>query len=75
MSESPVRRTPEVDETVRFGIDGQAYEIDLSGQDAKALRNTLAPYISAARRVSRTRRPPAPRQSSTAPPSLAKIRG
>ncbi|MFL6098572.1 MAG: histone-like nucleoid-structuring protein Lsr2 [Actinomycetales bacterium] len=38
-------------ETVTFGIDGRDYEIDLSKQDAERLRATIAPYISAARRV------------------------
>jgi hypothetical protein len=38
-------------ETLTFGLDGRTYEIDLSRRDAQALRETLAPYISAARRV------------------------
>jgi Lsr2 len=36
--------------TVRFGLDGAEYEIDLSTEHAQALRNALAPYVSAARR-------------------------
>jgi hypothetical protein len=38
--------------TVRFGLDGTDYEIDLSAEHAQALRDALARYVSAARRVS-----------------------
>jgi len=38
--------------TVRFALDGTDYEIDLSTTHAEALRKTLAPYLSAARRTS-----------------------
>lgn len=40
------------DETVLFGLDGQAYEIDLSTANAARLRNALAQYVGAARRQS-----------------------
>ena len=40
----------EAESTVRFGLDGSEYEIDLSTAHAKELRNTLARYIQAARR-------------------------
>jgi hypothetical protein len=39
------------EDTVRFGLDGAEYEIDLSAQHAEALRQALAPYVSAARRA------------------------
>ena len=39
-------------ETIRFSLDRTDYEIDLAGNNAKALRNDLAKYISAARRTS-----------------------
>ena len=39
--------------TVHFSLDGKAYEIDLSEQNAAALRDTLAPWIAAARRATR----------------------
>lgn len=39
-------------ETVLFSLDGDAYEIDLTGDNAKALRDSLQPYLAAARRVS-----------------------
>ena len=38
-------------ETVHFGVDGTAYEIDLSARHASELRSLLGRYISAARRV------------------------
>jgi hypothetical protein len=37
------------DETVRFGLDGEDYEIDLSNAHAEKLRNALAGFIVAAR--------------------------
>jgi nucleoid-associated protein Lsr2 len=44
------------DETVRFAIDGAAYEIDLSKKHAKAFRRKLAPFVSHARKAGRGRR-------------------
>jgi hypothetical protein len=38
-------------ETIRFSVDRADYEIDLADRNAKALRNDLAKYVSAARRV------------------------
>ena len=48
------------DETVRFGVDGSEYEIDLSKKNAAALRRKLAPFIEHARKAGRgpRRRPP-----------------
>jgi Lsr2 len=44
--------------TVRFGLDGTEYEIDLNAGHAKQLRDALARYVGAARRVgSNTRKP------------------
>ena len=45
------------DETVRFGIDGTGYEIDLSTTNAAAFRRQLVPYIDHARRVGTRVRP------------------
>ena len=42
----------EAESTVRFGLDGAEYEIDLSAKNAEALRKALEPYVSAARRAS-----------------------
>ena len=36
--------------TVRFGLDGTDYEIDLNATNAQALRDALARYTRAARR-------------------------
>jgi hypothetical protein len=40
------------DETVQFGLDGVAYEIDLSSANAAALRESLGRYVGSARRLS-----------------------
>lgn len=37
-------------ETIRFGIDGASYEIDLNDKNAKKLRSALEPFISKARK-------------------------
>jgi len=34
------------DQTVRFGLDGAEYEIDLSASNATAFRERLAPYTA-----------------------------
>src|SRR5512135_569629 len=41
----------DADETVAFALDGVSYEIDLSTANAEALREALATYVEAARRV------------------------
>jgi hypothetical protein len=38
-------------ETVRFGVDGTAYEIDLSARHASELRSMIGRYIKVARRA------------------------
>jgi nucleoid-associated protein Lsr2 len=43
----------EAAETVRFGLDGANYEIDLSEGHAKALRDALGQYADKARKVGR----------------------
>jgi hypothetical protein len=55
----------EADETVRFGLDGVQYEIDLSEEHASELRSALAEYVGAARRSnsSKQQRPSAPSPS------------
>ncbi|GAA1126799.1 Lsr2 family protein [Arthrobacter flavus] len=40
----------EAQETVRFGIDGHKYEIDLTIQHATQLRDALSPYVHKARK-------------------------
>lgn len=39
-------------QTLHFSLEGKAYEIDLTEQNAQALREALAPWIAAARRAS-----------------------
>lgn len=43
------------DETVSFGLDGTAYEIDLSAENAKQLRAALEPFAEHARRSTAAR--------------------
>src|ERR1700760_3236306 len=65
-------------ETVHFGLDGIAYEIDLSAGNAAALRTVLELYRAAGRRVGGVRERPAQRPHSgttrTDPAQLAAIR-
>lgn len=42
----------EAHETVSFALDGTAYEIDLSKENAETLRVSLDLYVSSARKVS-----------------------
>ncbi|MFD0775599.1 Lsr2 family protein [Streptomonospora algeriensis] len=39
------------DESVEFGIDGKSYQIDLSSENAKELREVVSPYLQGARKV------------------------
>lgn len=41
----------EATETIAFGVDNVAYEIDLSDKNAKDMRDALAPWVSAARKT------------------------
>jgi hypothetical protein len=38
-------------ESVPFALDGWAYEIDLSAENAQALRDAFVPWLAAARKV------------------------
>lgn len=57
------------DENVTFGLDGINYEIDLSAENAAALRESLAAFIASGRRVGgravRGRGPAAPKAGSS----------
>jgi hypothetical protein len=44
------------DGTVRFGLDGADYEIDLSGEHTDELRNALGKFIEHSRKVGGTAR-------------------
>lgn len=65
------------DETVTFALDGVAYEIDLSRENAAALRDTLATYVGHARRLGGAGRRTAGRsraKAGTDGPSPADVR-
>ena len=66
------------EETVRFGLDGTNYEIDLSAANAAKLRDSLSDYISAGRKASAGRSAAAPKAraggSSSRNSDSAKIR-
>lgn len=51
------------DETVTFSLDGVSYEIDLSKDNAAALRDSLASWVGHARKVGRSAARPARRSS------------
>jgi hypothetical protein len=53
------------DETVRFGLNGTEYEIDLSKKNATTFRRQLAPFIDHARKTGRGQRRRAGRTAST----------
>ncbi|MGE5131694.1 MAG: histone-like nucleoid-structuring protein Lsr2 [Gemmatimonadota bacterium] len=46
------------DETVRFGIGGAEYEIDLNKKNATRFRKEIAPFIEHARKAGRPARRP-----------------
>jgi hypothetical protein len=60
-------------QTITFGLDGQAYEIDLDADHADELRSTLQRYIDAGRRIDEQPAAPAttgslgPRRSAATP--------
>jgi hypothetical protein len=62
------------DETVRFGVGGAAYEIDLSATNAAAFRRQLAPFIEHARRAGRGQ-PHRPARSAASRQRSGDIRG
>jgi hypothetical protein len=43
----------EAEETVKFGLDGVQYEIDLSKKNASKMRDVLSQFVAAGRRVGR----------------------
>ncbi|MBG6184723.1 hypothetical protein IWX65_002701 [Arthrobacter sp. CAN_A214] len=43
-------------ETVRFGVDGTEYEIDLTKENAEKLRSVLSQYVDVARKASTGRK-------------------
>jgi nucleoid-associated protein Lsr2 len=61
--------------TVRFGLDGTEYEIDLSARHTEELRKVLANYVAHGRKAPGTaRRAPRGRRSGAAAVDTAKVR-
>jgi hypothetical protein len=60
-------------QTIRFGLDRQDYEIDLTDKNAKAFRDALQTYVAAGRRVtSGSSRAGRPRGSGSAAAAAAR---
>ena len=66
----------EAEGTVRFGLDGTEYEIDLNAEHAQALRDALARYVKAARRAGGGTRRPARggRRAAAGRPNTTEVR-
>ena len=66
----------EAEGTVRFGLDGTEYEIDLNAEHAQALRDALARYVKAARRAGAGTRRPARggRKAAAGGPNTTEVR-
>jgi hypothetical protein len=60
--------------TVRFGLDGTEYEIDLSAVHSDELRKALEQYLAHARRVGGTARSAARGRRGSAAVDTAKVR-
>jgi hypothetical protein len=66
----------EASETVRFGVDGRAYEIDLPARRASELRSMAGRYIRVARQIrsapsrAQQSRLPAQKDQEQPPPSM-----
>ena len=54
------------EETIRFGLDGTRYEIDLNHEHAEDLRGRLERYVKAARKVTGSAGRPARGRSASA---------
>lgn len=63
-------------ESIHFSLNGTAYEIDLTTENADALRAVFEPYISAGRRSSTASvsRGGSPRKRASTSPEIAAIR-
>lgn len=51
--------------TTLFALDGKDYEIDLSDVNTDKLRDSLAPFVAAARRAGARHRDPSPARSAS----------
>lgn len=62
------------DETVQFGLDGVAYEIDLNTENAEKLRGALADFVAAARKAGRVTRGKGKARTVVGGPSANEVR-
>jgi hypothetical protein len=62
------------DGTVRFGLDGADYEIDLSGEHSEELRSALGKYIQHSRKVGGAARRPARGRGAASAVDTVKVR-
>ena len=65
----------EAETTVRFGLDGSEYEIDLNAVHARELRESLSVYAGHARRIPGSGRRPGQRKPSADGVSTSEVRG
>ncbi|KKI18455.1 MULTISPECIES: histone-like nucleoid-structuring protein Lsr2 [unclassified Leucobacter] len=61
-------------ETVRFSLDGTAYEIDLSEAHATELREAFAPFVKVARKASSAARGRTAQRSSRGSSNASAVR-
>jgi hypothetical protein len=61
-------------ETISFGLGNSRYSIDLSSKNAKKLRDTLTPYVAAARKTSTPQKPGRGRQPASSGPKTSAVR-
>jgi hypothetical protein len=59
-------------ETLKFGIDGADYEIDLSAKNAERLREALEPFVEAARSTNKRTKATAAGSRSSSPSTSSK---
>ncbi|WDF35274.1 Lsr2 family protein (plasmid) [Arthrobacter agilis] len=59
-------------ETVRFGVDGTEYEIDLTTENAEKLRSILSEYVDKARKARSGRKGQGGQQSASASTTKSK---
>lgn len=60
------------DETVRFGVDGTEYEIDLTTENAEKLRSALSEYVEKGRKAKVGRHGQGGQSSASSSPSKSK---
>jgi hypothetical protein len=64
----------EASTTVEFALDGRSYTIDLSDENPKDLREVLAPFVEAGRRLGAGRKSPATATDGAAARQRGEIR-